>query len=59
MVGNKPNIKRNIARTKVTQYELNNLDRQAFNNRGITSPKLKTRTAINASSRTVQRYMRF
>ena len=51
------NLSRSNGSTKITEYELNRLNKAVYRDRGLTSRKLKNLLNIQASHRSIRRYL--
>ena len=56
-VGIIPSINRDIKNTKVSENELYRLERKVFKYRQLSASKLRSKTRIRASVRSVQKYL--
>jgi hypothetical protein len=56
-VANKPSISRALAHTKVTMDELKAIERRVRINRELTALHLKQQLHLQASTRTIQKYL--
>ena len=59
MVGNMPSINRNIKNTKVTEEQLYRLERKVCKKRHLSASRLRYKSQISASVRTVQKILEF
>ena len=58
LVGIVPSLNRNVALTKISEQKLNRLEQLVFENRGFSAVQCKNRLNLQASTRTVQKYLR-